>query len=153
MKLGQQFSDDVFLDNFTYQVHCEYLLSKDYLDIRTKKLNLVNSMGTIQHGHGFTAVRNQGKSPAAVKTPLQNSMVFSIKKLNEDKSSFSAYIEAEELVVAMNAEEAAKHKKYLIYLYKLILNQKSTSKPEFQSLCDELKKAIQDKILEGHQHE
>lgn len=110
-------------------------------------------MGTIQHGHGFTAVRNQGKSPAAVKTPLQNSMVFSIKKLNEDKSSFSAYIEAEELVVAMNAEEAAKHKKYLIYLYKLILNQKSTSKPEFQSLCDELKKAIQDKILEGHQHE
>ena len=60
------------------------------------------------------------------------------------------YLEAKELVATMDAEQATQHKKYLIYIYKWILNQKTKGKTDYDDMRDSLKKEVVRKIFEGH---
>lgn len=75
-----------------------------------------------------------------------------IKHLNDNKETFFVYSEAEETLNAMTPSECKQHKKYLVYIYKWILNQR-WKYPELQKLGGELKKTVMGKIYEGHEIE
>ena len=141
-------SNETYMDNFIYQVHCEYLTSSEFLHTRNKKMRLMSDNMFVQHMQNMMALRqNMSKNK---KTEVENKLLSSIKKLNENKNQIVNYLEAEELVATMDAEQATQHKKYLIYIYKWILNQKTKGKTEYDEMRDSLKKEVVNKIFEGH---
>ena len=71
--------------------------------------------------------------------------------LNVDRDRPTMYLEAEEVVLKMSGEEARDLKKYLVYLYKWIINSNGKTSIITEDLHNHLKKVVVDKIYEGSQ--
>lgn len=73
---------------------------------------------------------------------IETKLLTAIKKLNDHKDAYNAYLEADETVAMMSPEEAQQNKKYLVYMYKWIISQKVWSNEEIERLGSDLKKII-----------
>lgn len=70
--------------------------------------------------------------------------------LNSNKGTFSAYLEAEETLLGLTAEECRQQKRYLVYIYRWIVNQREWENLEIEKLGTDLKGVVIGKIYEGH---
>lgn len=137
----QQLDKD-YLELFVYHTQCDYLLERHF---RIKDLM---QMQPSQRGPIYVDKKNQKQT-----RPLtQKNLLAAIKKLNDHKYAYNTYLEAEETVIMMTPEEALKHKRYLVYIYKWILNQRTWPNQDIQHMGAQLKKVVVGKIYQGHEN-
>lgn len=67
IKVSQNISDETYMDNFVYQVHCEYLESREFLLIRNKRMGMTNDSLIVQHAQNIQTLKNNSGNEQVVK--------------------------------------------------------------------------------------
>ena len=112
--------------------------------MRNKSSKLMNDMMIRQYSQ---ALNEQKSRPD--KNEHERSLLAVIKNISDGNHSFTAHEECIEAVNKLKPEDAHQNKRYLIYMYKMILNRNSEHHLH-DDFWKELKGSIVTKIYEAH---